>query len=327
MPTISVIVPVYRVEPYLRQCADSILAQTYPDFELILIDDGSPDRCGEICDEYAAADSRVRVIHQPNGGLSAARNAGLDIMRGEYVSFIDSDDCVHPMYLESLLTAIQTHSAQVSQCQMAEFEADDTPPAEPSAVKEPLCISGREAVWHIYESSAGVAVSAWGKLYDASLFTSLRFPVGKIHEDQAVTPRALFCAAQVVVTYIPLYYYRLRDGSIMHSTFSAKRYDDIEAIDACIRFFQEHADTELAFLAEAHKQELMAVYALLARADHVSHVVPKPYRMSEYRALKYLRTHLSDDRYTYQLAKIHPKWLLPHAYLRKIKKILHIPCN
>ena len=327
MPTISVIVPVYRVESYLRPCVDGILAQTYPDFELILIDDGSPDRCGEICDEYAAMDSRVRVIHQSNNGLSAARNAGLDIMRGEYVAFVDSDDCVHPKYLETLLTAIQTYSAQVSQCQMVEFEDHDAPPTEASAAKEALCISGREVVRHIYERAAGFSVCVWGRLYEAALFTSLRFPVGKIHEDQAVTPRALFCAARVAVTYVPLYYYRLRDGSITHSTFSARRYDDLEAIDTCIRFFQEHADTELASLAEARKQELMAVYALLAREDHVSHVVPKPYRMSEYRALKYLRTHLSDDRYTYQLAKLHPNWVLPHEYLRKIKKILHIPCN
>ena len=115
---ISIIVPVYKVEKYLDRCIESVLAQTYTDFELILVDDGSPDNCPAMCDAWAEKDSRIRVIHKPNGGLSSARNAGLDIMKGEYVTFIDSDDTVLPNYLERLLTALTVNSADVSVCSL-----------------------------------------------------------------------------------------------------------------------------------------------------------------------------------------------------------------
>ena len=120
MPLVSVIVPVYKVELYLRRCVDSILAQTFCDFELILVDDGSPDNCGSICDEYASKDSKIHVIHQKNGGLSAARNAGIDWVfansDSKYISFIDSDDWVHEKYLELLVKAIETNHDDFSQC-------------------------------------------------------------------------------------------------------------------------------------------------------------------------------------------------------------------
>lgn len=109
MPTISVIVPVYNVEPYLRQCVDSILGQTFRDFELILVDDGSPDGCPAICDEYAKMDSRVKVIHKENGGLSSARNAGLDVAKGKYIAFVDSDDWIHPEMSETMQNRMQQH--------------------------------------------------------------------------------------------------------------------------------------------------------------------------------------------------------------------------
>ena len=122
MPEISVIVPIYNVEKYLGPCIDSILAQTFKDFELILVDDGSPDRCGKICDEYERVDKRIRVIHQENSGLSAARNVGLDVMVGKYVTFIDSDDLVDKRFLEELYDNLQNDKAQISLCQFQEFE-------------------------------------------------------------------------------------------------------------------------------------------------------------------------------------------------------------
>ena len=124
MDRISVIVPVYKVESYLPSCIESVLSQTYPCFELILVDDGSPDHCGEICDAYARKDDRVRVIHQKNAGLSAARNAGLEIASGTYVTFVDSDDAIHPQMLERLIKAIQTTDANMSLCFFTRAEAD-----------------------------------------------------------------------------------------------------------------------------------------------------------------------------------------------------------
>ena len=127
MATISVIVPVYKVEPYLHRCVDSILAQSFQDFELILVDDGSPDRCGVICDEYAQKDSRVRVIHQQNGGLSAARNAGIDLVladsESQWLSFVDSDDWIHPLYLELLERAVRESGADAGACLYTRVDA------------------------------------------------------------------------------------------------------------------------------------------------------------------------------------------------------------
>ena len=129
MPTISVIVPVYKVEKYIHRCVDSILEQTYADFELILVDDGSPDNCGAICDEYATQDSRVVVIHQENGGLSAARNAGIDWAftnsDSQWISFVDSDDWVHPEYLERLLDVAVSRSADMTFCMLTAFSEDE----------------------------------------------------------------------------------------------------------------------------------------------------------------------------------------------------------
>lgn len=323
MPEISVIVPVYNVEKYLRPCIDSILAQSFTDFELILVDDGSPDRCGEICDEYEQIDKRIRVIHQENGGLSAARNAGLDVMSGEYVTFIDSDDVVNESYLNNLYKNLKGYNAQISVCQMYEFQDDlDIPKVRLNNSNKHIVLSGRDAVLNMYNDKLGVGISACAKLFHKLLFTKIRFPVGRIHEDQARIPWILFSADKVVIFYKRLYGYRLRETSIMHTKFSSKRYDDIKAIEECIYFFERKQEKILAYLAMKRKEKLLALYSLLARKDGVYKEIPKKYRMSQYKALKYLYSNLTDDQYTYQLAKVHPNWLLPHAYLRKIKKLL-----
>lgn len=322
MPEISVIVPVYNVEEYLRPCIDSILEQTFTDFELILVDDGSPDRCGEICDEYEQIDKRIRVIHQENGGLSAARNAGLDVMSGEYVTFIDSDDLVDKKFLEELYDNIQNDKAQISLCQLQEFENISEIKNLYGSQPKRNVISGQQAALAVYRYASGVGVAAWGKLYRKDLFDNIRFPVGKIHEDQAIIPIVLFNAEVVSVSYEKLYFYRKVDNSIMNRTFSIQRYDDIEAVDRCISFFYKKRAFQIVCAAEKRKKLLLAMYTLQAKKQGIYKEVPKEYKMGEYRALKYLYTHLSDDRFTYQLAKVHPNWLLPHAYLRKIKKIL-----
>ncbi len=327
MPSVSVIVPVYKVEPYLRQCVDSILAQTFSDFELILVDDGSPDNCGAICDEYAEKDARIHVIHQQNGGLSAARNAGIDVAKGKFLTFVDSDDIVKTKYLESLYDMIESYDAEIACCGMCDFVDNVAPAVDCYNDKKEHTYRGPDAALEQYAERSVVRVSACGKLYSADLYKNVRFPEGMLHEDQATTPIVLFNASRVVAFDTPLYCYRLREQSIMHSRFSAKRYDDIVAVDKCICYFKNKDAEELVKAAVCRKNELMAVYSLLARKDGVYSEVPKEYRISEHRALKWLRKNLSDDKYTYQLAKVHPNWLRPHAYWRKIKKILHIPCK
>ena len=327
MPLISVIVPVYNVEPYLRECVDSILGQSFSDFELILVDDGSPDKCGKICDEYAEKDSRVRVIHQQNGGLSAARNTGIDAAKGEYLTFVDSDDMVHPLFLEHLMTIMKKNAAEISCCSMSEFPENGKPRELKSIEQKEIVLSGHDAALDQYAERSLFRVSSWGKLYLATLFSDIRFPIGMLHEDQATTPIVLYKAKRVVASNFPLYCYRLRAQSIMHSKFSAKRYDDIVAVDHCIEFFEMNNEQDLVAAARKRRNELLSVYSLLARKEGVYSAVPKQYRISEYKALKWLRENLSDDKYTFQLAKLHPKWLRPHAYIRKLKKMLNIPCN
>ena len=182
IPVVSVIVPVYKVEPYLRRCVDSILNQSFQDFELILVDDGSPDSCGAICDEYAARDSRIHVIHQENKGLSGARNTGIDHANGEYLAFVDSDDKWSPYFLESLYKALKEHDADISQCRWEYMHGDEIKEAyNPNAKCE--CFTGREMLSNLYIQTGAYYVVAWNKLYKKELFEEIRYQEGRIHED------------------------------------------------------------------------------------------------------------------------------------------------
>ena len=187
---ISVIVPVYKVEKYIHRCVDSILAQTFTDFELILVDDGSPDNCGKICDEYAEKDNRIHVIHKENGGLSDARNAGIDWAfansDSEWITFIDSDDWIHPKYLEALYNAVKETGCEISICGYEETTGDS--PKVDDINLQAVIVSTED---FFCEHNVN-AVVAWGKLYKKELFREIRYPVGKLHEDEFTTYKLLF---------------------------------------------------------------------------------------------------------------------------------------
>ena len=204
MAKISVVVPIYNVEKYLNRCVDSILNQTFTDFELILVDDGSPDNCGKICDEYAEKDNRVRVIHKPNGGLSDARNAGIEWALknsdSEWITFIDSDDWVHPDYLEFLLRAAVENNTSVSICGFVRTENKSDFPKYSFESK----VYSNEDFW--IEKNVN-AVVAWGKLYKKKDFTEIRYPVGKVHEDEFTTHKILFKYYNIAFVNEELYYY------------------------------------------------------------------------------------------------------------------------
>ena len=238
MPTISVIVPVYKVEKYIHRCVDSILGQTYADFELILVDDGSPDNCGSICDEYAAKDSRVVVIHQENGGLSAARNAGIDWVfahsDSQWLSFIDSDDWVHPEYLQRLLDAALEHNVSVSICGYVQTEGEK-PEIDPESLRSVLWNTEDFYVQHNVN-----ATIACGKLYRKECFREIRYPVGRLHEDEFTTYKTLFAVDAVAVIASPLYAYYTNPESIMHSSWSPRRMDALDAYSERILFFAQH---------------------------------------------------------------------------------------
>lgn len=214
MHLISVIVPVYKVEEYLRECVDSIISQTYRNLEIILVDDGSPDNCPAICDEYAEKDKRIIVIHQQNGGLSAARNAGLDIASGEFICFVDSDDVLHPQYCEILISALLKSDCSFSACLVESFQGSLS---NLSFHSENYDI--KTMPWKEYIKTARMGV--WNKLYRAAVFEYIRFMNGKVYED------IIFCAdlSQVVSENIcccdyVLYYGRIRSNSIISDQFN-----------------------------------------------------------------------------------------------------------
>ncbi len=231
MPQISIIVPVYKVEPYIHRCVDSILIQTFTDFELILVDDGSPDHCGVICDEYAKNDSRIHVIHQQNGGLSAARNSGIDWVfqnsNSEYFSYIDSDDWVHPRYLELLYTGICKYNANISQCLFLETDGNV---ASETVGEEMVSMSPDEEYLNFYNPHA------WGKLYRRKCFDELRYPNGKLFEDVAIWYKLLFCEEEIVIIKSQLYYYLNREGSIVNSNWTAAHLDQVYAWEEQMKF-------------------------------------------------------------------------------------------
>ena len=238
MPNISVIVPVYKVEPYLSRCVNSILTQTYRDFELILVDDGSPDRCGEMCEDYARADSRVRVIHQENGGLSAARNTGIDWVfansDSRWLAFVDSDDWVHPAFLQTLYSAAEQTLCKLSVCGIFRTAGEEIPGQQEDSVQ---CLSADD--FYCSDIEEGLAAVAWNKLYHRSLFKTLRYPIGKLHEDEFTTYRAVYQAEKVGVSTARLYAYYQNPEGIMRSEWNVHRMDVLEAFEQRMAFARE----------------------------------------------------------------------------------------
>jgi glycosyltransferase involved in cell wall biosynthesis len=234
---VSLIIPIYKVEKYLKRCVDSIINQTYTNLEIILVDDGSPDNCGNICDEYAGSDSRIRVIHKPNGGLSDARNAGLDIATGEYVGFIDSDDFIHPEMFEDLYRRSRKYDADIAQCSFRRVTGDEM--VESTDADNEKVISTLEALDYIYTPFCVDYIVAWNKLYKKELFDNLRFPKSKIHEDEFTTYKLFYRSNKIVICDKKYYYYFQSPNSIIRSNFNVKKLDYAEAIEERIAFFKE----------------------------------------------------------------------------------------
>ncbi|WP_312336631.1 glycosyltransferase family 2 protein [Anaerospora hongkongensis] len=265
MPTISIIVPVYKVEKYLHKCINSILTQTFKDFELILVNDGSPDNCGTICDEYSQKDHRVVVIHKKNGGLSDARNAGLDIARGKYIGFVDSDDYIEKDMYELLYTNIIEVDADISICGI--FHCYGNKIKKTTTTIKRVC----DQIESIEEVLSGknVGVHACSKLYKKFLFDNARYPVGHIIEDAFIVLDLLSQVKKVVIDSTPKYYYFHRENSITMSAFSEKDYDLLDSYNKNLTIIKNnHEYTGLLEVAEY--RYWWAYFTLLNRlaADH-----------------------------------------------------------
>ena len=252
---ISIIVPVYKVEDYINQCINSILHQSYENWELILVDDGSHDACGCICDAFANKDKRIKVIHKENGGLSDARNAGINIARGNYITFIDSDD-----YSSNL--------------------------------QEDMVIFKPEEALHDMLRLKSVQVNAWAKLYNRELFTTVRYPVGRINEDNLTTYKLILASkSPVICINRNLYFYRVNLEGIMHSQFNLKRYEVLSFSNEIIDYLGNNA---AYFKSDIDYSEMRLAIRLY------NECVQSGYNKQFFEEQKKIRTWLSDYNYTSQ---------------------------
>lgn len=227
MCLVSIVVPIYNVQPYLERCIDSILNQTYSNIEVILVDDGSTDKCPIICDDYASKDQRVRVIHKTNGGLSDARNEGIKSAKGDVVSFIDSDDWISSSFVEIMLRVMNDYNSDIVECDITkthEYIEEDEIVFENKihnyTKKEALNLLVSDNVFHQY---------VWNKLYKRAVIANVEFPYGKYNEDEYWTYKVFGRAGKVTKVENSLYFYYQRSGSIMGQAYSLKRLDGIEA--------------------------------------------------------------------------------------------------
>lgn len=266
-PRITIVVPVYKVEQYLARCINSILAQTYKNLEIILVDDGSPDKCGEICDRYAELDDRVRVVHQQNQGLSAARNVGIDMATGEYISFVDSDDYIESQMIEILYDNLCTYQAQISSCEfVAVRESKEVPKPR---LQNVVCELTSEQALSKYLLSTTVDLVAWNKLYDIRLFSDIRFPVGKLYEDHFTTYRLLDLARKIVHTRAQLYYYYLRSTGISRLPFSSRTLQIKEGVDEECAYIREKYPSIKKNIDLAYLRWITQMYDIMVLADRV----------------------------------------------------------
>lgn len=236
-PLISVIVPVYKVEPYLDKCISSIVNQTYRNLEIILVDDGSPDNCPAMCDAWAEKDSRIRVIPKPNGGLSDARNAGMAVATGELMTFVDSDDWIAPDMYEHLYQRLTEDDSDIAACGVQMVWEDGT--SSRMLTREGNCVLNQEGAMRAIIEESWLKQPVWYKLYKTVLVRDIPFPKGKYHEDVFWSYQAVGRAQKVSVSDRVGYYYLQRGGSIMGEGYSLKRLDAVEAKVQRCAYIQE----------------------------------------------------------------------------------------
>ena len=254
---ISVIVPVYQTQKYIRKCIDSLLKQTFNDFEIILVDDGSPDDCGKICDEYAQNNRCIRVIHQQNGGLSDARNTGIREAGGEYITFVDSDDWAEPDLLAGLMEGIRL-GAEVSCCGFYTIR-DGRRKAWRNHMTAYQVMDAEDAVKDMMYGRS-IDTSAWGKLFHRSCFDSLLFPVGHLYEEVATTYRLILTQKRAAITTRPLYNYLKHDESIVTSQYSSRHMDMLHYSCEMLKYAERERP---ALIPAAQRRIVYACFYLL----------------------------------------------------------------
>lgn len=293
-PLISVIIPIYNVKEYLKRCLDSVIAQDYENMEVILVDDGSLDDSGAIADEYSVKDKRIKVIHQKNGGLSNARNNGLKIARGEYVTFIDSDDYVAPDYVSYMFNLLKktNFKAPMAICSLMNVY-EDTGRKQDCGNGEEVVLTGKECIERMCYHDL-VDTCAYAKLTKRELYDRVKFPEGKLFEDIGTTYRLFMQADTVACGFKAKYYYAIRSGSIVTSGFNEQKLELLEMTDQMAKdVVEKYPDLNKAVLRRQ-------VYARFSTLNQTLNSNDNQVKKIRHDLLKYLRDNkravLSDDK-------------------------------
>ncbi|MDO5381697.1 MAG: glycosyltransferase [Eubacteriales bacterium] len=291
---VSVIVPVYMVEDYLKECIDSIINQSYKNLEIILVDDGSKDKSSEICDEYALNDCRVRVVHKKNGGLSSARNAGLDICRGEYIAFVDSDDFIHREFINAAIYAFKKFdNIDIVQEKYVSFKCTPENKVKNVSLDDILIFSKNEAKISLAKYIDKITNISWDKVYKRELFSNIRFPEGRIHEDEFTTYKLLELVENVAYINQELYFYRQRENSIKNEKFNLKRLDTLIAFEERLEYYLTSNQMDLYTLTLRRYLDLL-IYSYFsmkkARCDDLKEyiIIEKKIRKCVYTKMNYI---------------------------------------
>lgn len=306
---VSVIVPIYGVEKYLEKCVKSIINQTYINLEINLVDDGSPDKCPEMCDVFAKEDDRIKVIHKKNGGLSDARNVGIDCAKGEYFVFVDGDDWIESTMVEHLLDACKKYNVKLATC--ARYITDGISTNAVAFNGDERVYSAKEALTEILAGKA-MDVAAWDKIYAQDLFDTIRFPVGENNEDIAVFYKIVDMAGKVAHCGTPEYYYRNRPGSITKLKYSIEARKVIEKNLDSIEVFVEEKYPSCK--QNFNRYKTINIYALLNK--YIKCVGTKKTPEYEYllRTFKCYKTYFFRDDQTPTKEKVIATMMLLHIY-------------
>lgn len=283
---ISVILPIYNVELYLKECIESVISQSYKNLEIILVDDGSTDQSPYICDEYVKIDSRIKVIHKENGGLSDARNVGIQASSGSYIALVDSDDLIAQSFIEELYEGCIKSNAMIAACAYSKFSNEDEIVCSNNQDNAQV-ISGRELIKQIYLGQAGeFGFVAWNKLYRRDLFDSIQYPFGRIYEDTFTTYKLFLNSNQIALLNKSLYFYRIRPESIMSTMVSLKKIKDgVDADASVVKYFQENQDYEILPYVSSYfcKQAILTYFKMIPKVDHDEKAEAKKYLKTVYR--------------------------------------------
>lgn len=266
---VSIIVPIYGVEKYLAKCIESIMNQTYTNIEIILVDDGSKDLCPQICDEFQKKDTRIKVIHKKNGGLSDARNVGISKATGDYISLIDSDDFVSPTFIEDLLILLTKENCDIAICDYYMFSNQDFKGTNTVSTNGCNYFNGKKEIMNnFFNKRCGKTVVAWNKLYKRELFNNVYYPVGKNYEDEATTYKLFYNAKKVGYLDKQLYYYLQREESIMGQKMGMKNLVAFDSLDSVVKFYENSNDNYLAKKAKVRFFKTLILYKINAKKQY-----------------------------------------------------------